>query len=141
MSAQDVVIDERLLPPSLSALRRILRAIGPHKTIALLKARGGTRLKLINGPLLHGLIGEESTEQLLAAFPHQDEISLPMADKLAAQIRNRVIAAEQVTKSLPEQALEHRLTVRQIANIRRATAPEPAPSPQPDLFDHAEDAP
>lgn len=136
MSAQpDVVIDERLLPPTLSRLRRILRAIGPRKTIALLKARGGTRLKLMHGPLLHGLLGEPSTKLLLDAFPDESEILLPKADKLIAQIRNRVIVAEAGAKSLTEQALEHDLTTRQIINIRHAPEPETGPSPQPDLFD------
>lgn len=130
----ELAFDERLLPPSLSAMRRILRAIGPNHTIALLKARGGTRLHLVAGPLLHELIGTEATQALLAAFPDQDEISLPKADKLIKQIRDRLIRAEKNTKSLTDQALEHDLTARQITNIRRADPPKPAPNPQPDLF-------
>ena len=109
-ASHELVFDERLLPPTLSALRRILRSIGPHKTIVLLKA-----------------------------FPDQRGLSLPKADKLLAQIRNKTIRAEQDTKSLTVQALEYRLTARQVQNIRRGSDPEIAPDPQSDLFGEPDD--
>lgn len=129
-------VDERLLTPM---LRRLVRAIGLPHTLTLLAARGGVPLEIPKrgraSPLLVELIGADHAERLADEFAGVDAITLPMADKLHAQIRNRAIRAERATASLSALARRYGLTRRQIVNIAGDSAPEPAP----DLFDGLDD--
>lgn len=117
--SEGIAIDESLLPP---LLRQIVRAIGAPLALSLVRSRGGTRLHLADGPLLRDLIGPDATRALLTAFAGRQEITLPKADKIIAQLRNHAIRAEAGGKSLMQQALEHDLTTRQVQNIRAGLA-------------------
>jgi hypothetical protein len=132
-----IPIDERLLPP---LLRQIVRAIGAPAALKLLKQRGGTRVYASDGPTLRQILGEEDARRFIAAMAPRTEVLLPKADKILAQLRNRVIRAEAATKSLPEQALEHDLTVRQVINIRAGIEASNRPDPTHDLFEPAQHA-
>jgi len=128
---QAFVIDERLLTPM---LRRLVRSIGLPNTLTLLAKRGGLPLEVPrrgrSSYILVELIGETAADLLAEEFAGTEAITLPMADKLHAQIRNRAIRAERSTASLSALASRYGLTRRQIVNI----AGEDEQERHPDLF-------
>lgn len=127
----ELVIDERLLTPM---LRRLVRSIGLPHTLTLLAKRGGLPLEVPrrgrSSVILVDLIGAAAADCLAEEFAGTDAITLPMADKLHAQIRNRAIRAERSRASLSALASRYGLTRRQIVNI----AGEEEPERHPDLF-------
>lgn len=136
MQASIAAIDDTQLPPQ---LRRLVRAIGLPATLALLKARGGTRLMLGKNPagasLLLDLIGHANTKALLAAFEGATELMLPKADKLLAQARDRAIRDEHARgHSLMVLALRYDLTSRHILNIISGQPQASGESAQAGLF-------
>jgi hypothetical protein len=140
MSDQAQVIDEQLLTP---LLKRLVRCIGLPAALQLLRARGGTRLKIAQrgSPILDAIVGPEATAQLLAEFGGTAEITLPMPDKVLAQIRDRQIVAEHADGvSLMELALRYQLTTRSIQMIVGAATAKTIEQLQPDLFGPAPNA-
>ena len=105
----------------------------------LLKARGGTRIKLgIRDPdhsYLAELLGIDGLRKLLALYDGAPEAYLPKADKLLAQIRDSAIRREHVRgESLMTLALRYDLTTRHIQNIV-GVQPQPREHlQQPELF-------
>lgn len=126
-----VTIDEKLLTPM---LRRLVRSIGLPLTLRLLERRGGLPLEVPrrgrSSSLLVDAIGADAAERLAVEFADVDVVTLPMADKLHSQIRDRAIRAERSERSLSELALRYGLSRRQIVNI----VGEEAPEPHSDLF-------
>ncbi len=132
-------LDDALL---ISKTRRIIRAIGLVKTMVLLEALGGTYVELPNGRMwrkaishspLIGVIGPESAAVFYSEFARGDRrMLLPKVDKILLQLRDQKIRADAGTITVRDQALQYRLTVRQIFNIR-ASAPPPPPPPTPQL--------
>lgn len=127
-------IDERLLTPM---LKRLIRRLGVAKTLTLLRARGGVPLKLPMQPegLLAELLGRDAVAALIEEFGPGERVTMPMVDKIDAQIRDAAIRAEHRNgDSLADLALRYRLTMRQVQNICRASPPEDRPEPQSRLF-------
>lgn len=129
-------IDEGLLP---TQLKLLVPAIGLPKTMQLLAKRGGTRIHLRgerarrDRELLESIIGADDAAKLRdvlgwrvdrRATPDgikeerikRDSIDLPKIDKIVQQVRDAAIRAD--PRSLMDLALEYRLTVRQVQNIR-----------------------
>lgn len=134
----DQAIDLKPLPP---LLRRLIRSMGLPATMILLQARGGTRFYLggvharRDRQLLRDLVGVDASQAFYMEFGggKGSEVTLPKVDKIAMQIRDRAIRADQA-HSLMELALIHRLTTRQIQNIRRGDEKPEWASRQADLF-------
>lgn len=137
-------VDLRLLPPQ---LRKIASVVGIGPAMKLLKARGGTRMRVpvpeSGWPLVAKLIGDEPARNLARVFQGQEHIDWPKLDKVAALVRNAEICARKAAgESLAELALEYDLTSRAIQIIVAAKGVpnwhlEPADSPQADLFGDA----
>lgn len=131
-------IDASTLPPQ---LRRLVLTIGVADTLRLLKARGGTVIKLPrreDRSYLRELLGADSARALIAAFEGEPRVELPKADKILAQLRDREIRRDHLAHgvSLPTLAVRHDLTVRQIKNICAAeTEPRMVPDRQLSLLD------
>lgn len=140
--SEAISIDERLLPPQ---LRLLMRAIGAAQSLKLLRKRGGIRLQMPKGahqrcPVLEEILGADDAAKVIQAFAGRQEIFLPKADKMVAQLRNLVIRAEASSKSLMQQALEHDLTTRQVWNIRGGSEASNRSGEHPDLFESPQHA-
>lgn len=132
-----LAVDEKLLTPM---LRRLVRCIGLPATLKLLDKRGGLPLEIPKrgraSVILVGLIGVDHAELLAVEFAGGDAITLPMSDKIHAQIRNLAIRSEKAACSYSALATRYGLTRRQIVNIV-GDQPENA---GPDLFTDLEQA-
>lgn len=127
------VIDERLLPPQ---LRTLVKLIGVAETLRLLAARGGVPTYIAQDPeqsALREFLQRESVEILCGHFG-REVIDLPKADKLLAQIRNHYIreARRHGTKSGRQLARELGLSWRMIKIICAEGREE---DPTGDLFE------
>ena len=128
MSAQ-TAINVAGLP---TTMKRLIGAMGVSPALRLLQARGGTRFYLggrrgrRDRRLLADLVGRDAAEGFYREFQRDGatEVTLPKADKILIQVRDAEIRADQ-EHSLMELAMLHRLTSRQIQNIR-SRAPEAA---------------
>jgi hypothetical protein len=125
MTVRDLAaVDEALL---IAKTRRMIAAIGLPTTLHLLETLGGTYLELPQGRLwrkrrnvLAELIGEKAATAFHREFAQGDRrLLLPKADKILLQLRDRRICAEADDLSVRDQALQYRLTMRQVQNIRR----------------------
>lgn len=113
----DHVFDMRRLP---HATRRIVRTLGIARARALLLARGGTMIRIPQGDdaVLADIIGTEGVQILRHEFGTEDNISLPMAEKVLLEQRNAGIrSAFQSGTSKQSLALEHGLSRRAIDYI------------------------
>lgn len=123
-------VDVDQLPPQ---LRELVRLIGLTEALNLVRARGGLPLTIPTDPTRARVLAEvlhpESVEALCRAWGGQTR-DLPKPDKVIQQIRDQAIRQSEATAW--ELARRHRLTRRQITNIRREGRDEP--SPQGDLF-------
>jgi hypothetical protein len=127
-------IDERLLTPM---LKRLIRCLGVAKTLVLLRARGGIPVKLPQSAdgFLAEMLGVQELAALLAEFGPGSRITLPVVDKIDAQIRDAAIRMEHARgDSLADIALRYKMTMRHVQNICRAPPPLSKPSPQSALF-------
>ncbi|HVT36068.1 MAG TPA: hypothetical protein VHE37_10800 [Nevskiaceae bacterium] len=137
-------VDVAQLP---TTMRRLIRAVGVPATMSLLEARGGTRVYLggqrgrRDRQLLMQLLGEkgeaafrrEFTPPAMSHARSASEVTLPKLDKIATQIRDAAIRADE-THSLTQLALMFKLTSRQIQNIRKGLPTTRIPPGQGDLF-------
>jgi hypothetical protein len=134
-AAPDFAVDESLLPPQ---ARRLVRGIGFPATLKLLRARGGTRIRMPrrgeNSQLLVDLVGTEAADQVVKLFPDQEFVLLPKCDKLVAQMRDAEIRARRPHMTLQALALEYDLTIRWIIAITGEVPAANEPQNQGDLF-------
>ena len=134
MSGDLDFINPRLLPP---LTRRFINVIGLDETIKLLKALGGTRIRIPVNPdksvALKGVISDDAIEKLSDAMP-DERFDLPKADKALNQLRDLSIHIHRRDghASAPQLALKHNLTRRQIINIDNKMKERVA---ERDLFD------
>jgi len=131
MNFDTIDIDEKLLSP----LTRIFaQAIGLPQTLALIKARGGTQIRIPVEPELSSelskIITRESIAKLSARYGGQ-RFDLPKDDRATRQIRDMAIRKGFKTKTAPMLALEYGLSRKQIFNICKDVKRE---SPNLELF-------
>lgn len=127
------VIDERLLPPQ---LRTLVKVLGVAETLRLLQARGGVPTYIAQNPeqsALREILSPQALEALCAQFG-REVIDLPKPDKLLAQIRNHYIreVRRRGTKSGRQLARELGLSWRMIKIICAEGREE---DPTGDLFE------
>ena len=134
-AAPEFAIEESRLPPQ---ARRLVRGIGLAKTLALLRARGGTRIRMPRhgekSDLLVSLVGAEAADQVVKLFPEAEFVLLPKCDKLVAQMRDAEIRARRPHTTLQALALEYDLTIRWIIAITGEPLAASEPRKQGDLF-------
>lgn len=141
MTAAYDQVDLRLLPPQ---LRKIASVVGIGPAMKLLKARGGTRMRVpvpdAGWPLVAKLIGDEPASNLARVFQGTEHVDWPKLDKVAALVRNAEICTRKAQgESLMELALDYDLTTRAIQIIVAAKGVpnwhlDPADCPQGELF-------
>lgn len=123
-------VDPTLLPPQ---IRLFVVVIGLPETVKLLKARGGTTLRIPKvadkSDVLPQILSIDAVNKLCSAMPGKI-LQLPKSDKILMQIRNKAIRLERQSVSAAQLALKYSLTRRQIINI----APLPEDGGQCDLF-------
>ena len=133
-------------------MRPLVRALGLHRALALLEARGGTVVKLpvhgCGGPIAD-IIGDDGVAalrrefgitssadreiELRKKFPNLSEIELPKMDKLILELRNKLIRDDFAKGvSMARLAVMHRLTRRQIFNIIHGKFGSAGPEPESD---------
>ena len=110
-----------LLPPVLKA---VVKALGYQRARDWLDMHGGVN---VNVPTKKqqalGLTADELDRLRTTLAPHLDaagRVWMPKPDKLWQLARNATICALADTQSIREQALQYRLSSRQITNIRRS---------------------
>lgn len=103
-------------------LRKIVSVIGLPAALTVLKAHGGTKIRKPRGldPMMfRELLGEDAARNLARVFAAREFVTLPKADKILQELRDRAIRADTET-SLNALAVRWGLTTRQILNIKRA---------------------
>jgi hypothetical protein len=110
----------RSLPPVLAA---VVRALGFGRARDFLLEHGGVNVTI---PKHHtttlGLSAEELARLRITLEAHMDAVGrvcLSKPDKLFQRVRNENIRRDKHKASINAQAREHRLSSRQIQNIRR----------------------
>lgn len=118
------VVDAELLSLLPPVLKAVVKALGYQRARDWLDINGGVN---INVPARKeealGLAPDELTRLREALAPHMDaagRVWLPKPDRLWKMVRNAAICSLSDQQSIREQALQYRLSSRQITNIRRA---------------------
>lgn len=117
--------------------RAIIDAVGYTAALALLRARGGTRVRVprvgVDCTMLEGVLGSEAAvKAFVAAFADQDYVYVPKAKKIVARLRDAQIAADRAAgASLAQLAIKYDLTM---SWIKRILAEAKRESHEPDLF-------
>lgn len=127
------VIDLKMLPHN---IQRLVRCIGLEQTLALLAARGGTRVYIpLQGKsdALGSVLNRHALKQLADSDLAGQCIELPVSAKYHQQLRNQAIAQLKGKMSVDKLAVRFGLTRRMIIYIHNAAA-ERENSPQGDLF-------
>lgn len=110
-------VDFSVLPHS---MQRLIRIIGLHDTLALLRARGGTVLhipeRVETKSMLAVLISKEALTVLVNSELAGLDIQLPKVDKYDIQLRNYAIRNTNISHT--QAALDFGLSRQQIHNIR-----------------------
>lgn len=120
----------RSLPPVLAA---VVRALGFGRASDFLLEHGGVNVTIPKHRTTALQVEADELKRLRAALaPHMDAVGrvwMPKPDKLFQRVRNAQIRHDKDHTSINAQARQHRLSSRQIQNIRRD-----GDERQPDLF-------
>lgn len=115
-------VDAELLALLPSVLKAVVKALGYVRARSWLTERGGVNVKI---PALKtvaiGLEPDELERLRHTLSPHMDadgRVWLPKPDKLWQHVRNAAIRKTSKDQSIRDQALQYRLSSRQITNIR-----------------------
>lgn len=138
------VRDEDIELPTLTQIpRQLVRAIGVAATIKLLQGLGGTRLFFSefrrggrDWQKVRDLVGKESADAVYAAFKgNRRDLSLPKADKILIQLRDRAIRADRRRGlTIESLAVRYNMTRRHVSTICGRPEMAPARHVQGDLF-------
>lgn len=109
--------------------RRIIEAVGYGPALALLRARGGTRVRVPrcaqDCTMLEMALGSAETVRRFAeSFPDQDYVYLPKHKKIIARLRDERIRADRLSgDSINTLALRFDLTASHIKRILARQTP------------------
>lgn len=120
--------------------RAIIQAVGYGPALALLRARGGTRIRVprrgVDCSMLETTLGSrDAVLQLIAAFPDQDYLYLPKAKKIVAQLRDARIRDDRADgASINQLAIRYDLTASYIKVLLANNRDDDDANREPDLF-------